>query len=48
LARGLGLGDADRIAAMHDLALQVGKVDSVAVANGQRADACGREIKRDR
>jgi hypothetical protein len=42
--RGAGLGLADGFLAMHHLALQVGEVDLVAVADGDAAHAAGGEV----
>ena len=43
-----GLGLADRGEAMDDLALQVGEIDAVAVADGDAADAAGSEVEKRR
>ena len=37
---------AHHVGRMHDLALQVGKVDGVVIGNRERADACGCEVHR--
>ena len=44
-ARGLDFRRADRISAVEDLALQVGKVDLVGIGEGQLADAACCEVE---
>ena len=47
-ARGNGFRNTDGIVAMHDLPLQIGEVDNIAVAQCEFADATRGEIKRSR
>jgi hypothetical protein len=47
-ARGIDLHRAHRVAAVEDLALQVGEIDLVGVGESQAPDARGREVKRRR
>ncbi|MNC87209.1 hypothetical protein D3C83_29140 [compost metagenome] len=47
-ARGVDLLFPDGIGAMHDLALEIGEIDGVAVAERNAAHAGGSEIERNR
>ena len=47
VARRFSLGCADGVITVDDLALQIGQIDGVAVADGQRADPGRGEIQRD-
>ena len=44
-ARRLGLGLADALGGVKDLALEIGRVDDVRVDDAERADARGSEVE---